>query len=135
MIYATRALIEGLLEFAGSQDPDTISVNLSTTPAGEMCVADLPAESPIFTHFDLPGAGGSVSAVFGMDLGTPPGSDGRFISHPDGYLGLSHTDDLHEVVIVAIPPWEQSVVAAFGRDGSRRSLELLDVEPPEESVS
>lgn len=134
MVYATRGLVVALLEYAREHDPESVTINISTTRAADIPDADMPPETPVFTHFDLPGAGRSVSAVFGVDLGTPPGAAGRFVSHPDGFLGVSQTDDLHEVLVVAVPPWDESAVGAFGRDGSPVSLELLDVAPPEESM-
>jgi hypothetical protein len=71
-----------------------------------------------------------------MDLGTPVGqTQGRFVSHPSGRLDVSETDDLHEVVFVAIPPWNRESIGAFDRSGRRKDLTLLDVEPPEESPS
>lgn len=134
MVYATRGLVHALLEFAREREPDSVTISISTTPAGEIPDAAVAADAPVFTHFDLPGAAAPVNAVFGVDLGTPPGTEGRFVSHPDGRLGVRQTDDLHEVVIVAVPPWDEGSVAAFGRDGSRFQLELLDVTPPEGSV-
>jgi hypothetical protein len=72
--------------------------------------------------------------VFGSNLATPSGeAPGLFVTHPDGSLSLSRTDDLREVVFVAVPPWDRESVAAFGRDGRRRDLEVLDAEPPRES--
>jgi hypothetical protein len=91
---------------------------------------------PVFTHFYLPRDDDSVSAVFGVDLGTPVGqTQGRFVSHPRGELSVSETDDLHEVVFVAVPPWDDDSVAAFDRRGTRREFSVLDVEPPAESAA
>ena len=133
-VYATRGLVEGLLDVAGEAEPEAVTVPLATTPAGEF-VPDLSPKVPVFTHFYFPEAGGSVSAVFGVDLGVPVGqTQGRFVSHPQGKLELTETDDLHETVFVAVAPWEETSVAAFGRDGRKKSLELVDAEPPEEFV-
>jgi hypothetical protein len=133
-VYATVGLVTALQDIAEDRSPNEVTVALTTTPAGEFePPLDLPPERPVFTDFYLPGTGGSVAAVFGMDLGTPA-SDGRFLSHPDGQLVVRQTDDLHEVVFVAVPPWEKSDVAAFDRRGRGRTLELLDVEPPVESL-
>lgn len=133
MVYATSGLVEALLELARDRDPSQLTVSIATTPAEDLGEdVDLEPGTPVFTDFYLPGAGGSVSAVFGMDLGTPRAA-GRFVSHPGGYLGLQQTDDLHEVVLVAVPPYDRSSVAAFGRSGAELPLTLLDVEPPEES--
>jgi hypothetical protein len=38
------------------------------------------------------------------------------------------------VVFVAVPPYDRASVAAFGRDGRRRDLHVVDAEPPEESL-
>ncbi|MFC7175746.1 hypothetical protein [Halosegnis marinus] len=84
----------------------------------------------MYTDFYLPDTGGSVRAVFGMDLGTP-GSQGRFVSHPAGPAELTREDDLHEVVFVAVPPYERDSVRAFDRSGRRLELTLLDAAPPE----
>jgi hypothetical protein len=106
------------------------------TRAGELPGTDLDPETPVFTHFYMPDSGGSVSAVFGVDLGTPVGqTQGRFVSHPQGDLRLSKRDDLHEVVFVGVPPWDESSLAAFDRSGREQSLTVLDVEPPEERPS
>lgn len=131
--YATEGLVEYLLEYASDRDPDPVTVSLDVTPAGELGVDELPAETPVFTHFYVPQAGSSVNFVFGVDLGTPPGqTKGRFVSHPSGELDVSRTDDLHAVVFVAVPPWDRDSLAVFDRSGRRLELEVLDVEPPEE---
>lgn len=135
MVYVTRGLMGALLEFAREREPEEATMTLATTPADDLEGCDLGPETPVFTHFYLPTTGESVRAVFGMDLGTPPGTQGRFVSHPAGHLGVSRTDDLREVVLVAVPPWDLSSVAAFGRDGRRYPLELVDAEPPQESLS
>jgi hypothetical protein len=135
VVYITRGLATTLLRFARERDPDSVTIALSVTPASELDDAPVGEETSVFTHFYLPNAGESVGAVFGMDLGTPVGqTQGRFVSHPAGDLSVSETDDLHEVVFVAVPPWEEDSLAAFDRSGRRQELELLDVEPPEESV-
>lgn len=132
VVYATNGLVHALLELARDRDPDRLTVSIITIPAGELgAEVDLDPETPVFTDFYLPGAGGSVSAVFGMDLGTPRAS-GRFVSHPDGYLGVTQADDLHEVLLIAVPPYDVSSVAAFDRSGAELPLTLLDVEPPDE---
>lgn len=134
-IYITRGLAEALLEFAREAEPDRFGVGLEVTPAGEFESGDidLPPETPVFTHFYHPDAGRSVTAVFGMDLSTPPGrTRGRFVSHPRGELSVSTTDDLHAVVIVAVAPWDDSSLAAFDRRGRRRPLAIVDAIPPKE---
>ncbi|MCU4718990.1 hypothetical protein [Halapricum hydrolyticum] len=130
--YITEGLLEYLLEYAGDRDPQSVTVSLDSTPAGELGVDDVDPETPVFTHVYLPQAGSSVNAVFGMDLGTPVGqTDGRFVSHPTGELSVSETDDLHAVVFVAVPPWDRESLAAFDRSGRRLPVEVLAVEPPE----
>ncbi|MFB6205229.1 MAG: hypothetical protein ABEJ05_01685 [Haloglomus sp.] len=133
-IYATLGLVTALLDIAEDRSPSDVTVALATMAAGEFePPLDLPPETPVFTDLYLPETGGSVAAVFGMDLGTPA-SDGRFVSHPDGRLEVRQTDDLHEVVFVGVPPWDRASIAAFDRRGRGRPLELLDVEPPAESL-
>ena len=133
MIYATRGLVESLLRMADEADPESVTISVAVTPASDIPDADLPPETPVFTHFYMPSAGGSVNAVFGVDLGTPIGqTQGRFVSHPAGHLSLTKEDDLHEVVFVAVPPWDEPSIAAFDRRGDQQELKLLDVEPPEE---
>jgi len=133
----TRGLVTALLELAEETDPDELSVSLAVTPGAELDgEADLPADAPVFTHFYPPEAGGSLAAVFGVDLSIPAGqTQGRFLSHRNGYLGLSKTDDLHETVLVAVPPWDESSLAAFDRAGRRRPLDIVDAEPPTESLA
>ncbi|MEF8852789.1 MAG: hypothetical protein V5A44_10875 [Haloarculaceae archaeon] len=133
MVYATRGLVESLLQSAEEAAPDEVSVSISVTPAGDLPDADLPPEAPVFTHFYMPEAGSSVNFVFGVDLGTPAGqTQGRFVSHPNGELRVRQTDDFKELVFVAVPPWDTDAVAVFNRRGEEQRLELLDVEPPEE---
>ena len=136
MVYVTRGLIEALLEFADEAEPERFAAALEVTPAEEFGIdLGLPAETPVFTHFYHPDAGQSVSAVFGMDLSTPAGrSHGRFVSHPQGELSVSLTDDLHATMLVAVPPWERESVAVFDRRGRKRPLELVDAEPPVETL-
>lgn len=136
MIYATRGLVEVLLELATEAEPATVTVELSVTRADEFgSELGLDAETPVLTHFYMPDVGESVSQVFGMDLTTSAGqTQGRFVSHPDGDLGVSREDDLHGVVLVAVPPWDFASVRAFARDGTGRELVLLDADPPEEAL-
>ena len=133
VVYATRGLLDALLELARDRDPDELTVSIVTTPAEEFVTdVGLDPGTPVFTDLYFPGAGGSVSAVFGMDLGTPR-AGGRFLSHPDGYPGLRQSDDLHEVVLVAVPPYDRASVVAFDRRGERLALDVLDVDPPQET--
>lgn len=136
MSYITRGLATALLEFAEEAEPESFGAGLGTTPAGEF-EADigLPPETPVFTHFYHPDAGQSVSAVFGMDLATPMGrTQGRFVSHPQGELTVELTDDLHATIFVAVPPWELETLAAFGRRGQRQALDLIEADPPVETL-
>ncbi|WP_324662262.1 hypothetical protein [Haloarcula sediminis] len=136
MVYVTRGLVETLLGMAQEAEPDGVTISLAVTRAEELPEADLDPETPVFTDFYLPSAGSSVNAVFGMDLGTPAGqTQGRFVSHPDGYMGVSKLDDLHEVIFVAIPPWDDESFGAFDRSGRTVDVEILDIEPPEESLA
>lgn len=136
MVYVTRGLVETLLRMAREAEPNDVTISLAVTKAKELPEADLDPKTPVFTDFYLPSAGSSVNAVFGMDLGTPAGqTHGRFVSHPDGYMGVSKLDDLHEVIFVAIPPWDTDSFGAFDRSGRPVEVDILDVEPPEESLA
>jgi proteasome lid subunit RPN8/RPN11 len=133
--YATDGLVEYLLDYAREREPQSVTVSLGVTPAEALDLPEVSPETPVFTHFYMPQAGSSVNAVFGMDLGTPIGqTKGRFVSHPEGGLDVSETDDLHAVVFVAVPPWDRDSIAAFDRSGRRLQLDVLDVEPPEEAL-
>ena len=133
-VYMTRGLLEGLLTLAEERTPEAFEAALGVTPAAAFARSlPLADQQPVFTHFYLPDAGASVSAVFGFDLGTSPGqTEGRFVAHPDGELAVRVTDDLHAVVIVAVPPWTQQSVAAFDRSGEPLSIEIVEAEPPDD---
>ena len=133
VVSITLGLMSALLELAEDRDPTSITVSLATTPTADF-EATLPTDQPVFTDMYLPDIGESVTAVFGMDLSTP-GAAGRFASHPDGRLALTKSDDLHEVVFVAVPPYTLESVAAFSRSGSELPMEVIDVEPPAEDRS
>ncbi len=128
VVYITQGLLTALLEVAADRDPESVTIGLTVTHAGEID-ADLPADASVFTDMYLPGTGGSVTAVFGMDLSTPQAA-GRFISHPDGTLALTKTDDLHEVVFIAVPPYTDENVATFDRAGTKVRFEAIDAVPP-----
>jgi hypothetical protein len=130
-------LVTALLDLAREAEPEELTISLAVTPAGELDGAvDVPPDAPVFTHFYPPAAGRSITAVFGVDLSVPAGqTQGRFVSHPRGNLEVARTDDLHETILVAVPPWEESSLAAFDRSGRKRPLELLDAEPPAESLA
>ncbi|WP_313691365.1 hypothetical protein [Halorarum halobium] len=135
MVLLTRGLVTVLLERASEAEPGGVNVLLDTTPAGELAgeTAGIDPDSPVLTHFYFPEAGGSVRAVFGMDIGTPAGR-ARFLSHPDGDSTLRQTDDLAGVVLVAVPPFGESDVSAYDRRGRELDLQVLDAEPPEEHI-
>lgn len=134
MVYATRGLIDALLEEARKREPEPLTVGLDVTSARDFDGLDLPSGAAVFTHFYLPDAGRSLENVFGVDLSTPPGrTPGMFVSHPDGSPTVSRTDDLRETVFVAVPPWNRDSVTAFGRDGRRQRIELVDARLAPES--
>ncbi|WP_254837587.1 hypothetical protein [Natronomonas marina] len=132
MVYITRGLLTALLDLGADRDPSSVTVSLAVTAAGELD-ADLPAEASVFTDMYLPDTGESVTAVFGMDLSTP-GSAGRFVTHPEGPLALTKRDDLHEVVFVAVPPYDDDCVGAFDRSGEQLPIDVLDVAPPHGTI-
>jgi proteasome lid subunit RPN8/RPN11 len=134
--YATRALVSVLCELAADADPDSISVRLAATRAGDLQPTDgqigLDPETRVLSEFYFPDAGSSLSGVFGMDLAAPTGQTaGRFVSHPDGDPTVSVTDDLHATVLVAVPPWDIEDVRAYDRDDERLDLVLVDAETPD----
>ncbi|MFT4944494.1 MAG: hypothetical protein ACI9K3_000427 [Halovenus sp.] len=136
MLYVTRGLVDTLLRFAAERDPDRVTVPLAVTRARDLSDADLPDETPVFTHFYMPSEGDAVNAVFGMQLGIPSGeTPGIFVSHPVQRLELTKEDDLREVIFIAVPPWEEDSLAAFERGGDRQECTILDIEPPEESLT
>ncbi|QLD87837.1 hypothetical protein HWV07_01800 [Natronomonas salina] len=132
MVYITSGLLTALLDVAADRDPESVTIALDVMPADELD-ADLPADASVFTDMYLPETGQSLTAVFGMDLSTP-GAAGRFVSHPGGNLALTKADDLHEVVFVAIPPYDDDSVAAFDRSGEELPFETVDAEPPHGSL-
>lgn len=136
-VHATRALVEVLCELARDADPDSISVRLAATPAGELVPTDgdltgVEPETPVLSDFYFPEAGDALTSVFGVDLATPTGQTaGRFVSHPDGNPDVTITDDLHAQVLIGVPPWEPENVRAYDRNGTRRDLVLLDAAAPD----
>lgn len=133
MIYITRGLVETLLRFASEAEPDSTTIPLAVTPARGLSGADLPGETPVFTHFYMPSKGDALNAVFGVDLKTPAAqTPGVFVSHPLGELKVTKRDDLREVVFVAVPPWSEESFRAFDRKGGGQEFAILDAEPPEE---
>ncbi|WP_144903834.1 hypothetical protein [Halobellus captivus] len=137
MVYITSGLLGALLEMAEAEEPTSVSVVLESTPAREFETGlSLGPETPVLTHFYFPEASGSVTAVFGMDLGTPAGrSRARFVSHPQGPLEPTREDTFAAALVVAVPPWEVASCAVFDREGRELDLDVLDVEPPEDSVA
>lgn len=145
MLYLTRGLADTLLRLAADREPEAVTVPIAVSAAGDLDGDDLDgadfdgadsddADTPVFTHFYMPRDGDSVTAVFGVDLGTPVGqTQGVFVSHPRGDPGVSKSDELREVVFVAVPPWDHESLTAYDRRGRRREFSILEVEPPEES--
>ncbi|ELY96722.1 hypothetical protein C482_15146 [Natrialba chahannaoensis JCM 10990] len=141
MVYITRALVDVLLDLASDADPDRVTTGVSVTPAGELAgggAGAIPPDTPVFTDFYLPDPGNAINAVFGVDLSTPARqTQGRFVSHPLRELEVTKRDDLAQVVFVAVPPWsdEEDSFGAFDRSGDRKPLEIIDAEPPAQSLS
>jgi hypothetical protein len=133
-VYATRGLVEMLLERAVDAEPSRVNLVLDTTAAGEFDDAlALDTATPILSHVYFPAAGQAVSDVFGVDLGTPAGRGrARFLTHPQGPAELTRRDDLAGVVLLAVPPWED--LLAFDRRGRRLELTVVDADPPVESL-
>jgi len=134
-VHITADLLALLLDRAADADPDEENVVLDATAAGDLvdAPADLDRSTPVLTHFYFPTASGSVTAVFGMDLGRPSGA-ARFLSHPDADRRLTEADDLAAAVLVAVPPYGEGDVVAYDRRGRRRELIVVDAHPPEERV-
>jgi hypothetical protein len=135
-VYATRALVDVLCELAADADLGSVSIRLAATPAGDLQPADggigLDPDTRVLSDFYFPDAGDSLTRVFGVDLAAPAGQTaGRFVSHPDGNPDVSVTDDLHALVLVAVPPWEPGDVRAHDRGGTRQDLVLVDAEAPD----
>jgi proteasome lid subunit RPN8/RPN11 len=136
VVFITRGLHDALLDMASEAEPERVTVVLATTTAGEFEEElDVASETPVLSHFYMPEAGQSVRAVFGMDLGTPAGRGrAKFVSHPQGPAEPTREDDFAAAVLVAVPPWDAESVAAFDRSGKRLSLDVLDADPPQESL-
>jgi hypothetical protein len=135
-IHVTTGLLDVLLDMSEAAEPDPVSVVLTPTPAGEFD-ADLgiEAETPVLTHFYLPDAGQSVTAVFGLDLSTPAGRGrARFHAHPQGPREPTKRDDFAAAVLVAVPPWDRTTVRAYDRSGTRLAVREVDAVPPEETL-
>lgn len=129
-MFVTRGLLEVLLTMAAEAEPKSFEAGLGVTMAGEF-TDEVGPETPVFTHFYFPSAGDAISAVFGFELGTGPGqTDGRFIGRPDGEFGVKTTDELHERLLIAIPPWDEDSVGAFDRAGKRHPFQIIETDPP-----
>lgn len=137
MVYITRGLLDALLEMAAEDDPEGVSVVLASTKAGEFdAEVGLDTETSVLTHFYFPEASGSVNAVFGVDLGTPAGRGrARFVSHPNGRLEATREDTFAAALVVAVPPWNESSCAVFDRNNRELDLDVLDAEPPQETLT
>ena len=154
-LYITRPLLSVLLEIAGDAEPNPANVYLVASAAGDLeppsaapaetqsgsgsnresapiPLAELDADTPVYSDFYFPDVGNALDFVFGVDLGTPAGqSQGRFLSHPDGNPDLTVRDDLHAVVLIAVPPWQAGNVWAYDRDSTRRELLVVGAETPD----
>ncbi|ADQ67292.1 hypothetical protein GL213_08590 [Halogeometricum borinquense] len=137
MVFITRGLHDALLDMASDAEPERVTVVLAATPAEAFeDDLDVDPETPVLTHFYLPDAGKSVRAVFGVDLGTPAGRGrARFVSHPQGPDEPTREDDFAAAILVAVPPWDESSVSAFDRSGKQLSLDVVEAEPPTESLA
>lgn len=135
-VYVTNGLLEGLLDIASRNEPERVTVGIRTTSATDLGVStEVPEDVPVFTHFYFPDTARSTRSVFGVDLSIPIGrTEGLFVSHPRSDLRLSKRDDLHQFVIVSVPPWDRDTTAVFDRSGRRYPLRSLSVEPPAESL-
>ncbi|SDZ77398.1 hypothetical protein SAMN04488065_0207 [Haloplanus vescus] len=133
-VYATRGLVDLLLERAAAAEPSQVNAVLDSTPAADFETdLGLDPSTPVLSHVYLPASGSAVSDVFGVDLGTPAGRGrARFLTHPQGPATLTRRDDLAGVVLLAVPPWEE--IQAFDRRSRRLSLTVFDAEPPTESL-
>jgi len=147
-VYFTAGLLDGLLELAADRDPQQFSAPLLVSPLSELEPAtdghieaervgegegterlDLDPSLPVFTDFYFPSQG-AVDAVFGVDMTVPHGqTQGRFIAHPKGVDSVSIEDDLHEIVVVAVPPWTRADVKAYNRSGHRLPIVALSGAP------
>lgn len=137
-VYVTEGLLEALLDLASDAEPSDVSTPIATVPASDLEGPDADRVSdstPVFAEYRLPDPGNALTGVFGVELSRPNlDTQGRFLSHPSGLLDLTMEDDLAEVVIVAVPPWEATndALAAFDRSGNQRSIVELDAAPPVE---
>ncbi len=128
MVYIIDGLLDILLEMAEDADPGSITIRLAVSDADSLGDdIDLDPTVPVFTDLYFPSSGRSVEAVFGVDVSVPPGqTQGIFISHPDGPLEVTTTDDFAERVLIAIPPWDRDNVAAFDRRGREHPIRLVE---------
>jgi hypothetical protein len=135
-VHITGGLLDVLLDMSEAAEPDSVSVVLTSTPAGRFDAGlAVDAETPVLTHFYLPDAGRSVNAVFGLDLSTPAGRGrARFHAHPQGPRTPTKRDDFAAAVLVGVPPWDRERVRAYGRSGERLDIAVVDAEPPEETL-
>jgi hypothetical protein len=156
-VYFTDGLLDVLLELAAERDPQEFSVPLQVSqvadlePVSELGpdqdgpddpellnpdmqgsdgLEPLDPELPVFTDFYFPSQGRAVDAVFGVDVTVPHGqTQGRFIAHPKGIDSVSMEDDLHEILVVAVPPWTRESVKTYDRSGRQIRLVTLSGAP------
>lgn len=131
MVHITAGLLDLLLEMAEDAEPGSVTIRLAVTDVSEVDEGlDLDPATSIFTDLYFPNSGDSIEAVFGVDVSVPPGqTPGVFISHPDGMLDIDVTDDFAERIFIAVPPWDRTAVAVFGRDGRELPLDIIDIDP------
>lgn len=126
-IYISQELIKTLLDIAERSDPKKISIGLCVNKAESLNLDNIPGKTPIFNDFYFP-SGKSLKKIFGVDISTPPMStQGRFISHPSGFSKLSKRDNFHEIVFIAVPPWDQDSVKVFDRSGKNYELNIIEI--------
>jgi hypothetical protein len=143
-IWITDALLAVLLELAADAEPRPANVlllasaptDLDVLPGEGVALESVPDGQPVFSDFYFPDVGTAIENVFGVDLGTPAGqTQGRFLSHPTGDPTLSVTDDLHALVLVAVPPWTVENVSAYDRRGKRLSIRRVAASSPDVEFS
>lgn len=130
MVYITGGLLDVLLSRAAEADPQSETIQLALVDADQLGIEEVDDDAEVFGEFYLPETGNSIEAVFGMNVSVPPGqTPGIFISHPNGELSVTTTDELAERIFIAIPPWERSSVSVFDRRGRERQLKILEAYP------
>ncbi len=106
---------------------DDVTTSLAVTPArASRPTAGRVSRCPFSLALSASRAG-----VFGVDLGTPAGqTQGRFVSHPEGYMGVSTTDDLQSD-LRRHPAVGYRHLRSPRQSRASAGCHALDVEPPE----